>query len=252
MFQEKEDLLLKKRIQELADLCWQRDVKTYTGFLTLREQTIFHSVSKLLPPVPVVLSGGFKEAERKIVCFLPSYEDKSTPLPIQTLRVEPANLRFSQPLNHRDYLGAVMNLGIERSCIGDILIKDSGCFIFCLDKISSFLCEELRMVRHTSVICRMTDETADIAPGRVTVSGSVASPRLDSVIAMVFSLSRSQAQPYIENEHVFVDGKLTVSPGVQLKGGEIISVRGLGKFCYTGSGKETRKGRLYVYAEKYC
>ena len=108
------------------------------------------------------------------------------------------------------------------------------------------------MVRHTSVICRMTDETADIAPGRVTVSGSVASPRLDSVIAMVFSLSRSQAQPYIENEHVFVDGKLTVSPGVQLKGGEIISVRGLGKFCYTGSGKETRKGRLYVYAEKYC
>ena len=252
MIQDKEDLLLKKRIQELADLCWQRDVKTYTGFLTLREQTIFHSVSKLLPPVPAVLSGGFREAERKIVCFLPSYEDESSPLPIQTLRVEAANPRFSQPLSHRDYLGAIMNLGIERSCIGDILIKDSGCFIFCMEKMAPFLCEELRMVRHTSVVCRLTDETADIVPSRVTVSGSVASPRLDSVIAMVFSMSRTQAQPYIENENVFIDGRLAASPAIHLKGGEIVSVRGLGKFSYTGSGKETKKGRLYVYAEKYC
>ena len=118
MLQEKEEQLLKKRMIELAGLCYQRDIQTSTGFLSLNEQTIFHSIEKTLPPVRTCLTGGFEGAERKLLCFLASYDDEEFGLPIAVLEVIPANLRYSEALTHRDYLGALMNLGIERSCIG--------------------------------------------------------------------------------------------------------------------------------------
>ena len=167
------------------------------------------------------------------------------------LEVIPAHLRYSEALTHRDYLGALMNLGIERSCIGDILMKENGCCVFCQEKMVDYLCQELTMVRHTSVICRKADATEPITPKMERVSGSVASPRLDSVIAMVFSSSRTKILPLIEGEKVFIDGKQVTSPAVQLKEGEIVSVRGMGKFRFAGSGGLSKKGRLYVYADKY-
>ena len=114
MLQEKEEQLLKKRMIELAGLCYQRDIQTSTGFLSLNEQTIFHSIEKTLPPVRTCLTGGFEGAERKLLCFLASYDDEEFGLPIAVLEVIPANLRYSEALTHRDYLGALMNLGIER------------------------------------------------------------------------------------------------------------------------------------------
>lgn len=159
MLQEKEEQLLKKRMIELAGLCYQRDIQTSTGFLSLNEQTIFHSIEKTLPPVRTCLTGGFEGAERKLLCFLASYDDEEFGLPIAVLEVIPANLRYSEALTHRDYLGALMNLGIERSCIGDILMKENGCCVFCQEKMADYLCQELTMVRHTSVICRRADAT---------------------------------------------------------------------------------------------
>ena len=144
-----------------------------------------------------------------------------------------------------------MNLGIERSCIGDILMKENGCYVFCQEKMVDYLCQELTMVRHTSVICQPADTTETIAPKTERVSGSVASPRIDSVIAMVFSSSRTKILPLIEGEKVFIDGRQVTSPAVQLKEGEIVSVRGMGKFRFAGSGGLSKKGRLYVYADKY-
>ena len=75
--------------------------------------------------------------------------------------------------------------------------------------------------------------------------------RLDNVIAMVFNLPRSRVAPYIEGERAFIDGRLETSASARLSGGEVVSVRGLGKFQYLGEQKETKKGRLYVRAEKY-
>lgn len=117
---DKEEQLLKKRIMELAALCYQRDIPSYTDFLNLNEQTVFHSIERSLPPVRYLITGGYEPAERKIVCFLPSYEEDATNLPISILKVEPVNARFAEGLTHRDYLGALMNLGIERGMVGTL------------------------------------------------------------------------------------------------------------------------------------
>lgn len=253
MADNKEELILKKRISELARLCYQRNITTYTEFLTLSEQTIFHSIRRELPPVSYLLTGGYESAERKIVCFLSSYEAETDVLPISIIKSGPVNLKFASPLTHRDYLGALMNLGIERGMIGDILMNETGCFIFCLEKMAGYIAGELIKVGHTPVACEIvTDPELKISPEFQEISGSVASPRLDNLIALAFKTSRSKIVPYIDGEKVFIDGKMVSSAGTSLKGGEIISVRGLGKFFYQGITTETKKGRSYVTVKKYC
>lgn len=249
---EKKEQLTKKRILELALNCYKRDIPFYTEFLTLHEQTMFHSLSRTLPPVRFILTGGYETAERKIVYFLPSYEDETAVLPISIIKASPLNLRFAEELTHRDYLGAIMNLGIERSLIGDILMNETGCFIFCLEKMAQYITDKLVMVRHTPMKCSMVSPSEiSVMPEYEEICGSVASARLDNLIALVFKLSRSKAVLYIESEKVFIDGKLVSSCGFLLKGGEIVSVRGLGKFSYCGVKQMTKKGRVLVEAKKY-
>lgn len=251
---EKEEYLLKKRLMELAELCFQRDVPSHSDFLNLNEQTIFHSIVRDLPPVPYVLAGGFHLAERKVVCFLPSYMDEdSFEPPVSCIRLTPLNAKFAEDLAHRDYLGSIMNLGIERCKTGDILLNGNETLLFCIDDIAPYIAGELTRVRHTSVkteICRPCD--ISFTPKFETIEGSIASVRLDSILALVYRTSRSKITPYIEGERVFINGKLAGSNSTSLKEGDIVSVRGLGRFRYDGIRNETKKGRIFVSVQKYC
>lgn len=257
---DKDEQLLRKRIVELAGQAYRRDIPLYTEFLTLSEQAVFHSVSRELIPVRVLLTGGYPLAERKIVYFLSSYEEPDTACPpVRTLFVKPVSPRFAETLTHRDYLGALMNLGARREVVGDLVMQENGCLFFCLDKIADYLIQEFVSVRHTRVTCSYYEKTSSgsedgkelVVSPRETVRGSVASPRLDSVTAMVFRTSRAKILPLIEGEKVFIDGRPAASPSVRLKGGEVISVRGMGKFSYVGMEHETKKGRVFVTADRY-
>ncbi|HJA70610.1 MAG TPA: RNA-binding protein [Candidatus Lachnoclostridium stercoravium] len=251
---EKEEYLLKKRLLELAELCFQRDVPAHSDFLNLNEQTIFYSIIRELPPVPYILAGGFELAERKIVCFLPSYMDESSfEPPVSCIRFTPLNARFAEDLTHRDYLGSVMNLGIDRCKTGDILLNDNETYLFCLEDMAPYIAGEMTRVRHTSVkteICRPGE--ISYTPRFEEIEGSVASVRLDSVLALAFRCSRSKILPYIQGERVFINGKMAVSNSASLKEGDIVSVRGLGRFRYTGVRSETKKGRMFISVQKYC
>ena len=249
---EKEEQLFRKRIQDLAETCFRRDVPANTDFLNLNEQTIFRSISGTLPPVRFVLTGGTLTSERKIVCFLPSYEEELTDPPFECLKISPANHKFAEELTHRDYLGAIMNLGIERGMIGDIVIKNGDAFVFVLKKMSRYLTENLTTIRHTTVTVSVCDgRIDDVSPEFEELSGTVSSVRLDSIVALAGKLSRTKAAAYIEDEKVFVNGQPAVSPSRSLKEGEIISVRGIGKFLFSQAGGQTKKGRTVVTLLKY-
>lgn len=249
---EKEEQLFRKRIQELADLCFRRDVPVNTDFLNLSEQTIFQNISGTLPPVRYVLSGGFESSERKVVCFLPSYEEELLDPPYDCLKVSPVNRKFAEELNHRDYLGAIMNLGIERSMLGDIVIKDGDAYVFVLKKMSQYLLDSLTTIRHTTISVSLIDEPDEILkPEFEEIGGTVSSIRLDSIVALCGRLSRTKASAYIESEKVFINGQMVSQVSRTLKDGEIISIRGIGKFKYAGSGGQTKKGRTSVTLLKY-
>lgn len=249
---EKEEQLLRKRIQELAETCFKRDIPTNTDFLNLSEQTIFQNVSGILPSVRYILSGGFESSERKVVCFLPSYEEELMIPPFDCLKISPVNRKFAEELTHRDYLGAIMNLGIERSMLGDIVLKDGNAYVFVLKKMSRYLEENLTTIRHTTVTSEMIEEAGEILrPEFEEITGTVSSVRLDSIVALCGRLSRTKAAAYIEAEKVYINGQITTNVSRSLKDGEVISVRGIGKFKFDSAGGQTKKGRIVVTLLRY-
>lgn len=248
---EKEEFFIK-RIRELANLSYRRDIVTFSDFLNLNEQNIVNNRKNQIPGVVTECFGGYEQAERQMIAFHPDALAFTWEYPITCLKVEPKARKFSEDLGHRDYLGAVLNLGIERSVIGDILIQEHTAWIFCHNKIADFLVDNLDRIRHTAVKVSVVDNPEHYPePQFALVTGTCYSVRLDALIALAFQASRSSMVSFIENGQVFVNGKLITSNGYEPKEGDIISVRGKGRFIFDGVSRQTKKGRNSVKLRRY-
>ena len=246
------DQLFEKRMMELGKKSYYRGILTFSDFLDLNQQNILHSLSFRDTGVQVKTFGGYESAERQMAAFVPDALSYEQAYPIACIKVQPLNRKFSEELTHRDYLGAILNLGIERSKTGDILLDDSCGYIFCCESMADFLTEELVRIRHTSVQARRLSQEEPLpSPKREEISGTVASPRLDSVIALAFGSSRSSILGLIEGGKVFVNGKSVVSNGYGIKDGDIVSVRGKGKFQFGSVTNKTKKNRYHVILYRY-
>ena len=248
----KEEMMLQKRLIELSDLSYRRDIVTFSDFLNLNELNILHTTPRNLFPARYETYGGYEPAERQMVAFLPDALYYEYQYPIQAIQITPSSRKFAEELSHRDYLGAVMNLGIERSKIGDILTQDGSAILFVNEDLASYITEQLTRVKHTVVnAAPVFDFREDYQPDYETIKGSVASIRLDTVLSLAFPLSRSKLTSYIEAGRVFVNGKLISSNGYRLKEGDIISVRKMGRILYDGILSETKKGRYMITVRKF-
>ena len=249
---QKEELLLQKRLIELSRIAYQRGIVTYSDFLNLNELNILHSIPKTELFCKYETFGGYEFAERQMVAFLPDALCYDYEYPISYLKIEPVQKKFSDALSHRDFLGAILNLGIERSKIGDILVMDDAAILFVQESLASFVLDELTRVKHTSVMLKPIAAKEFIyKPNIKEIKGTVSSLRLDSLLALAFSSSRSKLVAYIEGGRVFVNGKLITSNGYQIKTDDIISVRGLGRFRYKETITQTKKGRQMVTIHLY-
>jgi RNA-binding protein YlmH len=247
---DKDEQLLRRRLLDLANTAYARGICVFSDFLNLNEQNIFISLKNELPRMKYFAYGGFDDAERKILCFCGNESievQEEVKFPIVCIRVEPLNQKFSDALNHRDFLGAVLNLGLDRSKIGDILINENEGYIFAHTGISSFIVDQLIKVKHTMVSTSIIDRSDfDYKPKFQEITGTVSSVRLDSILSVAFHTSRSSLTGLIEGGKVFVGGKVILSNSYTLKENDVVSVRGLGKFIYTGTSYQTKKGRYSV------
>lgn len=247
---DKEEQLLIKRFADLANTAYQRGITIYSDFLNLNEQNIFYSIKHELPMIKYFTYGGYSDAERKILCFCG--DDQHTDIeelsyPITCIRINPVNQKFSDALTHRDFLGAVLNLGIDRSKIGDILIEENVGYLFCNTTISNYILENLVKIKHTSITVTVIHKNDFLyTPKYKEMTGTVSSVRLDSILAVAFHESRSSLTGYINGGKVFVNSKVVLSNSYQLKENDVISVRGYGKFKYIGTSHTTKKGRYSV------
>ena len=237
-----DDALIKNRLTELAARCSSRGVWTYSEFLTLPEQDI---LLRLRLDCPVSLFGGTPAAERKIAVFgSPDFCGWEETPPVECVEIRPVQQKFADSLTHRDFLGSLMALGIRREVLGDILIKDNVGYLFCLDSISEYIMSNLTQVRHTTVRCSRSEPPEELAAPPEISELVMASERLDAAVAAVYDLSRSAARELVEQEKVFISGRRPSGGDTQLSPGDIVSVRGYGRFIYEGPVRETRKGRL--------
>lgn len=243
----------KKRLTELAARSYTQGVYCFTHFLDLAGRSDFLSLIPSLPPAPWTLFGGADGCERQMLRFgsedLCGYEE---PFPIAVMRVSPLSLKFAEPLTHRDYLGSLMALGIERELLGDIVVKPDGAYLFCEERIAPYLAENFTQARHTPLRCQRTEELPEGAlyeTRRMTVQ--LSSQRADALIAHVWKLSRGEAQALFPAGKVFVSGRLCESPGHTPKAGDVISVRGFGRVKYLGVDSLSKKGKENTAVELY-
>ena len=247
----KEELLLAKRFVDLSRQAEQKDIVLFSDFLNLNELNIFRQgISELYSGYETF--GGYELSERQMIAFIPDALCYAWNYPIACLKITPTNKKFAETLSHRDVLGSLMNLGIERSKLGDILVNEEEIYVFCLENIAGFLMDEMTRIRHTVVTCeQIRQDSFAFEIKKELLEGIITSNRLDSVIACVCKTSRSQASQWIKGGKVFLNNRQTLQATAECKPGELISVRSVGRFRFLDSYGETRKGRLKIQYEKY-
>ena len=185
LFMQKEELMLQKRLIELSKIAYQRGIVTYSDFLNLNELNILHTTPKQEFYSCYETFGGYEFSERQMVAFLPDALCYDKHYPITILKVEPVQPKFAEPLSHRDYLGAILNLGIERCKLGDILVEEQYAILFIHSSLKTFILEELRRIRHTNVqVSEIEDTCFSYQQKTKELKGTVSSLRLDCLLSL--------------------------------------------------------------------
>ena len=235
----------EKRFNELYNRAYEKSYVTFSEFLNLQEQSVLANTY-----LPCVKFGGYENAERVVAGFGENVTVGD--FPIALLEISPVMQKFADRLSHRDFLGALMNLGIKRELLGDIIVKDNIGYLFCLDHIKDYIIGSVDRIKHTTVTVREIEALPDDA---VSVPKEyekiVSSLRIDAVISAVYNLSRNDSAKLFAQEKVFVNSRQVSSPSYQLKNGDIISLRGFGRFIFDKALRSTKKDRLVISIQKY-
>lgn len=239
-----EQELCKKRLIDLSKQADRKGIVLFSDFLNLNELNIYHQSEKSFV-TKTESFGGVPYAERQMIAFLPDALYYEWTYPITALRITPTYPKFAEKLGHRDILGAIMKLGVDRGKLGDIIVGENDSYILCEESIAGYFMDNLDKIRHTIVtVTECPTDGLTVSQTLQEQEGIVTSNRLDSILACVHKLSRSQALTLIRQEKVFVNGKMIQNPTYACDPGDIVSLRGHGRFIYRTECGETNKGRL--------
>ena len=198
--------------------------------------------------------GGYPDAERKMLCFLPEYLEETClweeDSPIVCLRAE---FFHGDSPSHRDFLGALMGAGIGRETVGDILVDKQSCDFFVTAEIAPYIEQNFTSAGRTHVhIRRLPLSEARIpAPEIKEIKDTVASLRLDNIIASGFRIGRSLAAQHISAGKAAIDGLPCEKPDKAVEEGSKISLRGMGKIKLAAVNGRTKKDRISVIIHRY-
>lgn len=258
---EQNDALLCARVGDLVRRAQGGEV-VYTPFLTPREQRVVQEKYAFLRERLLPL-GGYAEAERRRVYLLPPYmgeldADVRDEILADTVGESLVALSIVgsgyRELSHRDFLGAVLNLGIERDAIGDICVLSPTEAVLFTDRLMvEFLKESFTRVARDAVLVKEALLPKDFNGGKqfVPVTDTVASPRADAVVAALCNLSRERAKAMLAAGLVEVDYEPLQKFDKEVCEGAVITVRGHGKFIVRSLSDKTKKGRYRLVADRY-
>lgn len=247
---ESDELL--RRAEDLAERCERTASLTATAFLTPAEQYALSNWAKGRSDIKMLLFGGHTECERKAAFFLPFYMEEDYFDGSEYICAIKIKAGFGEP-GHRDYMGALLGLGVKREWLGDIWVKGDTATVFCLPSVERHLLDSLDKVGRYGVKTAKVELNAVEAPERKTkhVNFSVKSPRFDAVVAGMFNLSRTAAADKINAGDASLNYSQCFKVDASVKEGDIISLRGYGKGTLGAAGGQSKKGRTFLSAEIY-
>lgn len=242
--------LLETRFHDLVRLCAAGGRVRFSAFLDEREACEAGKLAERERAGNILLWGGYSEAERVMLGVFPDFiRPDAAEFPIDPVTVA---FRKCDRLSHRDFLGALLHAGIERSALGDILVGEGRCVFFCRREISDFLLSQISKIGGTGVrFSRGAEEPLPAARRYQEWDAVIASVRLDCAAAAAVSASREKASAMIRSGLVQLNHEIVVSPSEEIREGDLISVRGKGRFALDQVGPVTKKGRLILRGRKY-
>lgn len=250
----KDDKMMLARAEDKLQQSVQQYRTTYTNFLDLHQRSLveglWRELSRGAEGTRCVFWGGYNDAERTVAAFLPDYAgEEDCPLSVIRIKTPPGGRK----LTHRDYLGSLLGLGIEREMIGDILTVENGADVIILEDICDFIMMNYSKAGRTTLELQALPLTELHVPEQhtVMVKDTVASLRLDNVISAAFSLSRAKAAEAIRAGLVFVNSIQSEKTDMQVDEGVKLVLRGKGKAYLREVGGRTRKDRIFVVIEKF-
>jgi len=243
-FKDAEDKLLFAKVLDKYTAAAKSYSTTHTDFLDAARCANFMQVLTKHSDITITTYGGYENAERKMIIFNNDDIDVTTHIiPIAITY----NEKFSKAPTHRDYLGAVLGLGLGRGKIGDIRMAagQSGATLYAVEDVAYFIAEHLTQVGRVAVKAKTHQELDGQESTGVTKRVTVPSMRLDAVLGAAFNLSRGKAAALIDAEKVFVNWQIakktyTIEPG------ETITVRGMGRATIDSQGGNTKKDRIVL------
>lgn len=254
----KEDKFLEGQILDKIRQCQDKHMLTYTPFLDLHEQSFAQQLlTRELKKVEIraFFFGGYEEAMRRMLFFIPEYLEETWKECLEDILsvVKVKKAKDPHRLEHRDYLGAFVGLGIKREMMGDILVQEQGADIVVCKDILGVVLEQYKTVGRSSVTLeeKALSEIVFSEEERETKRLTVASNRLDNILSGCFQSSRSEAQAWIQKGIVYVNYVEKYKNEFPLQAGDIVVVRGEGKIKLEEFGALTKKEKLPLYYIKY-
>ena len=247
-----EDRMLLAKLWDKINAGIRKNIPANTCFLSPREL----EMAKFLFGEPDGLHafGGYGDAERKMLVYLPDYLEESAlsdeDSPCICLR---ATFYQGDTLSHRDFLGALMGAGIGRETVGDICVGKSSCDFFVTAEIAPYILQNFLSAGRTKLSLQQIplSEAQIPVPEVKEIKDTMASLRLDSVISSGFRIGRSLAAQYVSAGKAAIDGLPCEKPDKQISEGMKISVRGLGKIKLVSVNGRTKKDRISVVIHRY-
>jgi len=251
-FHPDEKAFVDRALEWIERSAHQHELKR-TDFLDPRQSQIVSMLVNREPDAAFRLDGGYPEAERCRAIIGPDYRGlDSEPNGLAVLSVTGAGISQLE-LDHGDYLGAILGLGLKRDRIGDIHVHDEFCHIIVLEEMADYLNIHLRQVHRVNVLTEVLPLEAlqTVIPTLETLSLTVASMRLDGIASDVYRISRAKIVDPIRAGRCRVNWKTEDNVAAALREGDVVSIKGLGRFKVLEVDGVTKKGRMRVKIGKY-
>ena len=233
----------------------RKNIPAFTCFLTGREQLLIKQLVHRMGILNTYFFGGSANAERQVLCYVPEYYEPEDYLhsgdsPVAALRAEISDY---DTLTHRDFLGGILGQGIKREILGDIFVSEGHCDFLVLREMAPYLLQHLTQVGRAKIrLSEIPLSELEVPEQKMkTIKDTVATLRLDSIMASGFQMGRSKAQTFITGGKTEVNHSLVTKPDRMVQEGDVISCRGLGKMVVSEVKGQTKKGRTSVVLQKY-
>lgn len=245
-----QDEIMLDKVEDYMYIAKEKYIVKYSFFLDERQADLCKRFLEWNKYGNFAFWGGYDNAKRKVLSVYPEYEIvNNDDFPIAGIIFK---YRKEDRLSHRDFLGALMSLGIKRECVGDILVGEGRSSVCLTESAAHEVLTTISKIGRVGVkVSEGFDESIEVKENFTEISGSVASLRCDSVLSLAAKISREKSAELIRNVGIIINYIGCNSPGECMKQGDVFSVKGLGKFVLKSVNGETKKGRLHITVYRY-